>query len=181
MAKKTAKKAVAVAVAVEEAEPQTDSKPVKGKYLVVVESPAKAKTIGKYLGPGYVIKASIGHVKDLPKKVLGVDVDKDFRATYEIIPTKKKVMSELKAAARVAKEILLAADPDREGEAICAHLAEELVDKKNGKPVKRILFQEITKAAVQYAVANPTIIDVKLVDAQQTRRILDRLVGYKVS
>src|SRR5258706_13715680 len=90
-------------------------------------------------------------------------------------------MSKLKAAARVAKEILLAADPDREGEAICAHLAEELVDKKNGKPVKRILFQEITKAAVQHAVANPTIIDVKLVDAQQTRRILDRLVGYKVS
>src|SRR5580658_4029588 len=180
MAKKTATKAKEVApieVEVEVPEP----KAVRGKTLVVVESPAKAKTILKYLGPQYVVKASIGHVKDLPKKTLGVNVEKDFKPTYEVIATKKKVIAELKAAAKVAKQIFLAADPDREGEAICSHLAEELGDKKNGKPIRRILFQEITKAAVLAAVAHPGDINENLVDAQQTRRILDRLVGYKVS
>src|SRR5258708_7122246 len=153
----------------------------KGKSLVVVESATKAKTIGKYLGSQYVIKASVGHIKDLPKKTLSVDVEKGFRTTYEVIPTKKKVVAELKAAAKSAKDIFLAADPDREGEAICSHLAEELGDKKNRKPMHRVLFHEITKSAIQAAMANPTHIDEHLVDAQQTRRILDRLVGYKVS
>src|ERR1035438_2166259 len=137
MAKKTAtKKAVKAAVEVEEVVPEP--KAVRGKTLVVVESPAKAKTILKYLGPQYVVKASIGHVKDLPKKTLGVNVEKGFKPTYEVIATKKKVIAELKAAAKVAKQIFLAADPDREGEAICSHLAEELGDKKNGKPIRRI-------------------------------------------
>ena len=160
---------------------ETESKAAKGKSLVVVESPTKAKTISKYLGSGYVIKFSLGHVKDLPKKTLGVDLEKDFRATYEVIPTKKKVISELRAAAKSAKDIYLAADTDREGEAICAHLAEELGDKKHSKKIHRVLFHEITKAAVQAAMANPIEIDTNRVDAQQTRRILDRLVGYKVS
>jgi DNA topoisomerase-1 len=179
MAKKTAKAREVAVVEVEAEVPEP--KAVRGKTLVVVESPAKAKTILKYLGPQYVVKASIGHVKDLPKKTLGVNVEKGFKPTYEVIATKKKVIAELKAAAKVAKQIYLAADPDREGEAICSHLAEELGDKKSDKPIRRILFQEITKAAVLAAVANPGDINENLVDAQQTRRILDRLVGYKVS
>src|ERR1022692_3647942 len=184
MAKKTAKAKVvkaAVQAPVEVEAEVPEPKAVRGKTLVVVESPAKAKTILKYLGPQYVVKASIGHVKDLPKKTLGVNVEKGFKPTYEVIATKKKVIAELKAAAKVAKQIFLAADPDREGEAICSHLAEERGDKKNSKPIRRILFQEITKAAVLEAVANPGDINEHLVDAQQTRRILDRLVGYKVS
>ncbi len=184
MAKKTATKAKAAKTkaAVEEIEIEVpEPKAGRGKTLVVVESPTKAKTILKYLGPQFVVKASIGHVKDLPKKTLGVNVEKGFRPTYEVIATKKKIIAELKAAAKVAKQIFLAADPDREGEAICSHLAEELGDKKIGKPIRRILFQEITKSAVQAAVANPGDINEHLVDAQQTRRILDRLVGYQVS
>jgi DNA topoisomerase I len=156
------------------------------KNLVVVESPAKAKTIGKYLGPDYRVMASIGHIKDLPSKGLGVDVENNFEPTYEVIPdTKKrnnrKVVSELKAAAKQAEAIYLAADPDREGEAICQHLAEEIVPKRPKKPTFRVMFNEITKRAVQDAFKEPKQVDANLVDAQQARRVLDRLVGYKVS
>jgi DNA topoisomerase-1 len=156
------------------------------KNLVIVESPAKAKTINKYLGSDYVVKASIGHIKDLPSKGLGVDVEHDFEPTYEVIPdTKKrnnrKIVAELKKAAKEADTIYLAADPDREGEAICQHLAEEIVPKRPRKPSYRVMFNEITKRAVQDAFKEPREIDANLVDAQQARRVLDRLVGYKVS
>ncbi|HVF66151.1 MAG TPA: type I DNA topoisomerase [Pyrinomonadaceae bacterium] len=156
------------------------------KNLVVVESPAKAKTIGKYLGPDYKVMASIGHIKDLPAKGLGVDVKNNFEPTYEVIPDTKKrnnrrVISELKSAAKEAEAIYLAADPDREGEAICQHLAEEIVPKRPKKPHFRVMFNEITKRAVQEAFKEPKQIDAHLVDAQQARRVLDRLVGYKVS
>src|SRR3954470_1649880 len=156
------------------------------KNLVIVESPAKAKTIGKYLGPDYRVMASIGHIKDLPSKGLGVDVNNNFEPTYEVIPdTKKrnnrKVISELKSAAKEAEAIYLAADPDREGEAICQHLAEEIVPKRPKKPHFRVMFNEITKRAVQEAFKEPKQIDENLVAAQQARRVLDRLVGYKVS
>src|SRR5688572_2077668 len=124
----------------------------------------------------------MGHVRDLPKKKLGVDVKKGFGAEYEVLPTRKKVLDELRAAAKEAKEVYLAADPDREGEAICWHLAEELGATKSGKKkLRRVVFNEITKRAVEEAFKNPADIDEKKVDAQQTRRILDRLVGYKVS
>jgi len=157
-----------------------------GKNLVVVESPAKAKTIGKYLGADYRVMASLGHIKDLPSKGLGVDVEHDFEPTYEVIPdtkkrNNKKIISELKKAAREAEAIYLAADPDREGEAICQHLAEEIVPKRPAKPAFRVMFNEITKRAVQEAFQEPKEIDHHLVDAQQARRVLDRLVGYKVS
>ncbi len=149
-----------------------------GKSLVVVESPAKARTINKYLGPKFLVKASLGHIKDLPKKTLGVNLEKDFEPVYEVIPTKQKVVQELKQAARQASAIYLAADPDREGEAICEHLAEEL---GNHKPVHRVLFNEITQKGIEQAFRNPTQIDEHLVAAQQARRILDRLVGYQIS
>jgi len=147
--------------------------------LVVVESPAKARTITKYLGKGFAVKASIGHIKDLPKNKLGVDVDDDFAPDYAIIPSKEKVVRELRAAARTAKVIYLAADPDREGEAICQHLAEELGGKT--KDVYRVLFHEITKKAIQEAFEHPGRVNAHKVEAQQARRILDRLVGYKIS
>ena len=150
------------------------------KNLVIVESPAKAKTINKYLGPDFQVKASMGHVRDLPKKRLGVDVKKGFQAEYEVLPTRKKVMEELKSAAGGASAIYLAADPDREGEAICWHLAEELGAKAR-KKVRRVVFNEITKRAIEQAFEHPGEVDEKKVDAQQARRILDRLVGYKVS
>ncbi|HEX6738422.1 MAG TPA: type I DNA topoisomerase, partial [Vicinamibacteria bacterium] len=150
------------------------------KNLVIVESPAKAKTINKYLGKDFQVKASMGHVRDLPKKKLGVDVKKGFAAEYEVLPTRKKVLDELKAAADGASTVYLAADPDREGEAICWHLAEEL-GKKAKKKVRRVVFNEITKRAIEAAFQSPTDLDEKKVDAQQARRILDRLVGYKVS
>ena len=156
------------------------------KNLVIVESPAKAKTINKYLGKDYLVKASIGHIKDLPSKGLGVDVDDDFKPTYEVIPdtrkrNNKKIVAELKKAAKEADAIYLAADPDREGEAICQHLAEEIVPKRPAKPTFRVMFNEITKRAVNEAFDHPRQIDGNLVDAQQARRVLDRLVGYKVS
>ena len=159
------------------------------KGLVIVESPAKAKTIQMYLGSGYDVEASLGHIKDLPKKGLGVDVDNDFSTEYEVIPGKEKVVAHLKKLARAADAIYLAPDPDREGEAIAAHLAEELGSnsdggrshKKEAKPVYRVTFNEITKKAVQEAFTHPREIDWNLVDAQQTRRILDRLVGFQVS
>ena len=149
------------------------------KSLVIVESPAKARTINKYLGPDYVVKASMGHVMDLPKKDLGVDVDHDFKPTYITIPGRKAVIAELKSAAAKSDEVFLAADPDREGEAICAHLREVLEGKK--RIFHRVLFNEITRDAIREAFKSPGEIDSRLVDAQQARRILDRLVGYQVS
>lgn len=156
------------------------------KNLVIVESPAKAKTINKYLGKDFIVMASIGHIKDLPSKGLGVDVQNNFQPEYEIIPdskkrNNKKIVSDLKKTAKTATAIYLAADPDREGEAICQHLAEEIVPKKPVIPTFRVMFNEITKRAVQQAFEHPKQIDGNLVDAQQARRVLDRLVGYKVS
>ena len=149
------------------------------KSLVIVESPAKAKTINKFLGRDYLVKASMGHVRDLPKSKLGVDVEKGFNPMYVVIPQRKKVLTELKQAAKKVKDIYLAPDPDREGEAICFHLAEELKTSKN--KIHRVMFNEITKKAIQDAFKNPGIIDQKKVDAQQARRVLDRLVGYQLS
>jgi len=150
-----------------------------GKSLVIVESPAKAKTINKFLGPKYLVKASMGHVRDLPAKSLAVDVERDFAPEYKVVPGREKVLTDLKKAAKSAETIFLAADPDREGEAICWHLAHELRGAK--KPVHRVMFNEITKRAVQEAFQHPAEIDQRKVDAQQARRILDRLVGYKIS
>ena len=167
-----------------------------GRSLVIVESPAKAKTINKYLGRNYVVKASLGHVKDLPKKEIGillpdegngkkklaVPAERAFEPTYEVIPGKNKVISELKKVAKDAEAIYLAADPDREGEAICEHLAEVLAPKKaDRKRVFRVKFNEITAKAIKAAFEKPAQIDANLVDAQQARRVLDRIVGYKIS
>ena len=152
------------------------------KALVIVESPTKAKTINKYLGKQYLVKASLGHIKDLPKKDLAVDVEHGFEPRYEIIEGKRKLINELKQAAKKVEAVYLAADPDREGEAICSHLQEELRGKKNGEPrIYRVMFNEITKNAIQKAFQQPGMVDEKLVDAQQARRVLDRLVGYKIS
>jgi DNA topoisomerase-1 len=148
-----------------------------GRYLVVVESPAKAKTIKKYLGTGYAVKASVGHVKDLPKSKLGIDVKHDFRPEYHVIPSKEKALGELKKAAAGAVRVYLATDPDREGEAIAWHLNEEL----RHPDAVRVMFNEITKKAIQEAIAHPLALDQKMYDSQQTRRILDRLVGYQIS
>ena len=167
------------------------------KGLVIVESPAKAKTIQKYLGKGFTVDASFGHVKDLPKSSLGVDLDNEFETEYVVIPGKEKVLTKLKKLALSADHIYLAPDPDREGEAIAAHLAAELgegpTNKKKGKKkskaddtgddarIRRVTFNEITQRAVKAAFEHPRDIDRNLVDAQQTRRVLDRLVGYQVS
>src|SRR5688572_1591508 len=148
------------------------------KNLVIVESPAKAKTIEKYLGKDYTEKSSFGHIRDLPKKGLNIDIEHGFEPTYEINPDKKKVVSELRAAAK-GKEIWLASDEDREGEAIAWHLTVAL--KLDPKKTKRIVFHEITKPAIERAIENPRVVDLKLVDAQQARRVLDRLVGYELS
>ncbi|HWF91172.1 MAG TPA: type I DNA topoisomerase [Terriglobales bacterium] len=165
------------------------------KGLVIVESPTKAKTIEKYLGKGYTVEASLGHVKDLPKSTLGVDIDNEFDTEYIVIPGKEKVLAKLKKLALTADKIYLAPDPDREGEAMAAHLAEELGDGKKSKKktkkksengddgdrIRRVTFNEITKRAVQEAFEHPRDINRDLVDAQQARRVLDRLVGYQVS
>ena len=150
----------------------------RGK-LVIVESPAKARTIGRYLGAGYTVKASMGHIRDLPKSTMGVDVDDDFTPKYLIPRDKTKVVKELKESVRGAKEIYLATDPDREGEAIAWHLIH--ATDATEKPVHRVVFHEITPEAVLHAIENPREIDMDLVDAQQARRILDRLVGYGIS
>jgi DNA topoisomerase I len=149
------------------------------RSLVIVESPAKAKTINKFLGKGFVVKASMGHVRDLPKRTLGVD-EKDFTPTYTALPEKKKTLAELKKAVKGVDTIFLAADPDREGEAICWHLKEEL-SKDTKATFRRVMFNEITKKAILEAFEHPRDIDGHKVDAQQARRILDRLVGYKIS
>jgi DNA topoisomerase-1 len=155
------------------------------KSLVIVESPAKAKTINKYLGKNYIVKASLGHIKDLPKRDLAVDVEHGFQPHYEVIEGKKKLIQELKDAAKKVDNIYLAADPDREGEAICWHLQEELKSKKPPKDSDpkfyRVMFNEITKSSIQKAFEKPALVNVNLVDAQQARRVLDRLVGYKIS
>jgi DNA topoisomerase I len=156
-------------------------KAASGGTLVVVESPAKAKTIKKYLGRGFDVKASVGHVKDLPKSKIGVDVDHGFLPQYEAIKGKAKVLSEIKRAARTAERVLLATDPDREGEAIAWHLSEELGAEGGDARVRRVLFNEITKGAIQKAIGSPLDLDRKKFDSQQARRILDRLVGYQIS
>ncbi len=150
---------------------------------MIVESPAKAKTIGKYLGRGYRVRATVGHIMDLPVKTLGIDVDNGFLPDLVPIPGKEKTIAELKSAAKGSKEILIATDPDREGEAIAAHVATQIKPKRGASavPVRRVLFHEITKDAVQRAIREAGVIDEKKVEAQQARRVLDRLVGYKAS
>ena len=147
--------------------------------LVIVESPAKAKTIGKYLGPDYKVLASMGHVCDLPKSKMGVDLENGFEPSYQPIKGKEETIAELKKAAKGSRQVYLATDPDREGEAISWHLKEllELPDEKT----QRVTFNEITKKVVTESIAAPRDIDQNLVDAQQARRILDRVVGYQLS
>ena len=149
--------------------------------LVIVESPAKARTLNKILGRSYSVKASVGHVRDLPRASLGVDIDKGFIPKYVIPAAKKKIVGEIKKAASKASSIYLATDPDREGEAISWHLVQAAKLEKDDIPIQRVVFHEITKDAVQEAFQSPRSIDMNLVDAQQARRILDRLVGYKLS
>lgn len=153
------------------------------KNLVIVESPAKAKTIGKYLGRNYQVKASVGHIMDLPKSKLGVDTENDFAAQYQVIQGKAKVVEELRKAAKGKENIFLASDPDREGEAIAWHIAEKIETKsgKNGAKIYRVLLNEITKKAVKEAIDNPMELNRERYDAQIARRVLDRLVGYKIS
>jgi DNA topoisomerase I len=150
-----------------------------GKSLIIVESPAKARTLQKYLGKDYTVKASVGHIRDLPVKNLGVDIEHDFAPQYVTIKGKAKVISELKTAAKDAEQIFLAPDPDREGEAIAFHIAEAL--KTSNKPIRRVLFHELTKKAVLTALAQAGEVDRHLFEAQQARRVLDRLVGYQIS
>jgi DNA topoisomerase-1 len=152
-------------------------------HLVIVESPAKARTIGKYLGRGYRVRASVGHIRDLPERELGVDVEHGFEPKYVTIRGKGKVIQELRKDAATAEEVLLATDPDREGEAIAYHVAEQLGYADDAAPerFRRVLFHEITKDAVRRALESPRTIDMRKVEAQQARRILDRLVGYQVS
>ena len=146
--------------------------------LVIVESPAKAKTISKFLGNAFDVRASVGHVADLPSKGLQIDVDNGFKPTYELTVRGKEVVRDLKAAMKDASELYLATDEDREGEAISWHLLEYLKPKI---PVKRMVFHEITKSAIDHAVDNPRGLDYGLVDAAETRRLLDRLYGYEIS
>ncbi|MDH5626988.1 MAG: toprim domain-containing protein, partial [Candidatus Krumholzibacteria bacterium] len=147
--------------------------------LVIVESPAKANTIKKFLGKGYKVVASVGHVMDLPTNRLGVDLDDGFAPEYVVSRGKKKVLDQIKKDAKTADLVYLALDLDREGEAIAWHIREYIAPVQ--KNVKRIIFNEITKAAIQGAIKNPMEVDMQKVDAQQARRILDRLVGYKIS
>ena len=149
-------------------------------YLVVVESPKKAKTIKKYLGDDFTVKASVGHVKDLPKSKMGIDIENDFAPQYEVIRGKGVVLKEIKQAAKKADVVYLATDPDREGEAIAFHIAEELGRERDQK-VKRLLFHEITERAIREAIEHPVQLDEHKFDSQQARRILDRLVGYQIS
>ncbi|MCL4490295.1 MAG: type I DNA topoisomerase, partial [Nitrospirae bacterium] len=151
------------------------------KSLVIVESPAKAKTINKILGKEFGVKASIGHVKDLPKKELGIDIENNFSPHYVTIPGKEKVLRDLKSEAKKAETIYIATDPDREGEAIAYHIAEDIKPSRNSKKIYRVTFHEITERAVREAMQHPGEIDINKVEAQQARRILDRLVGYNLS
>jgi DNA topoisomerase-1 len=177
-----AAKAAAPAGAAEPAAPKRARKTAGGGgSLVVVESPAKAKTIKKYLGRSYDVRASVGHVKDLPKSKMGVDIEKGFLPEYDVIKGKAKVLSEIKRAARSADRVFLATDPDREGEAIAWHIAEEIGAEGGDERVRRVLFNEITKTAIQKAIEHPIDLDRREFDSQQARRILDRLVGYQIS
>ena len=176
-AKKSRSRKVAAGIPAEDLGPPA---PAGSTSLVIVESPAKAKTIGKYLGRGYRVKATVGHLRDLPEKKLGIDIDKGFEPEYVTISGKEKTLDDLKAAARDSKEVFLATDPDREGEAIAWHVSEQ-IKRRGGAPVRRVMFHEITKDAVQRAIANAGQIDERKVEAQQARRVLDRLVGYKAS
>ena len=151
----------------------------KAKTLVIVESPAKSKTIKKILGDDYLIEASYGHIRDLPPKGLGFDVDNNFKPTFSIIPEKQKVVDTLNKLAKSAEKVYLASDPDREGEAIAWHVKEVLKVPEN--KIFRIEFNEITPHAIKDAVQNVRQIDMLKVKAQQTRQILDRLVGFKIS
>ena len=190
-ARKTAAKRTKRKAAVTEIDMGTDS--AGGSSLVIVESPAKAKTIGKYLGRGYKVKATVGHIMDLPEKKLGIDVEKGFKPDLVPIPGKEKTIAELKSAAKSATAVYIATDPDREGEAIAHHVAEQIRPKRGrkkaedgdtaaaGVPIRRVLFHEITKDAVQSAIRSAGSIDSRKVEAQQARRVLDRLVGYKAS
>jgi len=146
--------------------------------LVIVESPAKAKTIEKFLGSNYTVKSSIGHIRDMPKKDMGIDLDNNFQPTYKVTSDKKKVVTELKKSVKSAEKVFLATDEDREGEAIAWHLQQALSLSEN---TPRIVFNEITKSAISQAIDNPRTIDIDLVDAQQARRIIDRLVGFEIS
>jgi len=148
------------------------------KALVIVESPAKIKTLKKFLGSGYLFESSVGHIRDLPKKGFGIDVEHDFEPQYTLMEDKKEVVEKLKAAAKKADVVYLAPDPDREGEAIAWHIAEIL---PKGTKIKRTTFNSITKEAVLEALKHPRAIDLALVNAQQARRLLDRIVGYKIS
>lgn len=149
------------------------------KNLVIVESPAKAKTIEKFLGSEYQVESSYGHIADLPSKEIGVDVENGFLPKYEVSPDKKALVKKLKDLSKKADTVWLASDEDREGEAISWHLSEEL--KLEPSKTKRIVFHEITKTAIQKAIENPRGINYDLVNAQQARRVLDRLVGYELS
>ncbi len=156
-------------------------RPTSNDALVIVESPAKAKTIGKFLGRGYRVRASVGHIRDLPSKGIGVDIEHNFKPQYEITAKKRDVVKELREYAQGAKEIYLATDPDREGEAISWHLASVLKPQISGKPLHRVEFHEITRAAIDHAFSHPRGIDMDRVNAQQARRVLDRIVGYTIS
>jgi DNA topoisomerase-1 len=147
--------------------------------LVIVESPAKSQTIKKFLGTDYEVKASFGHVVDLPTKGMGIDIAHGFTPQYEVSPDKKRVISELKSLAKTAKKVWIATDEDREGEAIGRHVATQL--GLDIKTAPRIVFHEITKTAIENAIKNPRTLDMNLVDAQQARRVLDRLVGFELS
>ena len=149
------------------------------RNLVVVESAAKARTIDKYLGSDYVVRACLGHVRDLPEKSLGVKVDDGFLPQYVVPKAKADIVKQLRAEAKKADNIYLATDPDREGEAIAWHLAQTLTT--SGSPMQRVEFHEVTKGAVLEALAHPREVDLMRVDAQQARRVLDRLVGYRLS
>jgi len=162
-------------------EPAAEATKGKGRdgTLVIVESPAKASTIKRYLGRGFEVKASVGHIKDLPKASIGIDIEHDFQPEYVVIDSKKKVISEIRAAAKKAARVLLAPDPDREGEAIAWHIADEV--RPCNDNIQRVLFNEITKRAVLEAIERPLELDLKKVESQQARRVLDRLVGYQIS
>lgn len=158
---------------------KTTTKTAARKTLVIVESPSKAKTIGKYLGSNYKVIASVGHVRDLPKSKLGIDIENDFEPQYIAIRGKGDIIKEMRKEAKKASKIYLATDPDREGEAISWHLANLL--GMDSDAVCRVVFNEITKTTIKEAIKHPRKIDLSLVDAQQARRVLDRLVGYQIS
>jgi len=151
------------------------------KNLIIVESPAKARTIGKFLDNKFIIKASMGHIRDLPKKEIGVDIQDNFKAKYVIDPGKKKIVQELKKSVKDADSVYLASDHDREGEAIAWHLTQVLQKELENKSIHRVIFNEITRNAIRNAIKNPVSIDQNKVDSQQARRILDRIVGYNIS